>query len=33
MESITIEEADHFDLIDPLTPAFARVREAVLSLI
>lgn len=32
-EMITIDEADHFDLIDPLAPAFARVREAVLALV
>lgn len=33
VETITLDDADHFDLIDPLSPAFARVREAVLSLI
>jgi pimeloyl-ACP methyl ester carboxylesterase len=33
VEMITLEDAHHFDLIDPLTPAFARVREAVLALL
>jgi acetyl esterase/lipase len=33
VETVTLENADHFDLIDPLTPAFARVREAVLALL
>lgn len=32
VETITLEDADHFDLIDPTAPAFPRVRDAVLSL-
>lgn len=33
VETITSRDADHFDLIDPLAPAFTRVREAVLALL
>jgi len=33
VDLIRIDDADHFDLIDPLTPALARVREAVLALL
>jgi acetyl esterase/lipase len=33
VDLIRIDGADHFDLIDPLAPAFAQVRDAVLSLL
>jgi acetyl esterase/lipase len=33
VDLIRIDDADHFDLIDPLAPAFARVRDAMLSLL
>lgn len=33
VEAILLDGADHFDLIDPLSPAFARVRESVLALL
>lgn len=33
VDLVLIDDADHFDLIDPLAPAFARVRQAVLALL
>lgn len=33
VQTITVEDADHFDLIDPLAPAFASIRDAAIALV